>query len=98
MINLTNDDYLTVLIDAGKIEDGSTVFKPQGDVDYVLCTEKPSFNSIIYTDTRRYGTNKGMVYLKHSNGKYYAYPKNKPLRVRVDKYDLQRIIDESCEY
>lgn len=98
MIDLHNDSYITVLIEAGKILDGTTVYKPAGDVGYILCTEEPNFTSIIYTDTKRYGKGKGMVYLKHSNDKYYAYPKNKILRVRVDKYDLQRIIDATSEY
>lgn len=98
MINLNKNDYINVLVEASKITDGTIVYKPMGDVAYILCTEEPTFSSIIYTDTRRYGTSKGMVYLRHDNDKYYAYPANKSLRVRIDKYDLQRIIDESSEY
>ncbi len=97
MIDLNNDSYITVLIEAGKILDGTKVFKPSGDVDYILCTQKPNSNCIVNNDIKRYGKG-GKVYLKHSNNKYYAYPKNKLLRVRIDKYDLQRIIDDTSEY
>lgn len=98
MINLSNDNYIDVLIQAHKVSDGTTVYKPAGDVEYTLYTENPASGSIIHTDTRRHGTNNGMVYLKHANGKFYSYPKNKALRVRIYKYDLQRLIDETCEY
>ena len=98
MIDLNNDTYITVLIEAGKILDGTFVYKPSGDVRYILCTEEPDSNCIVNTDTKRYGRGGGKVYLKHSNNKYYAYPKKKLLRVRIDKYDLQRIIDNTSEY
>ena len=98
MIDLNNKDYITVLIEASRIEDGTIVYKPTGDIQYRLYVDEPGYGSVINTDIRRYGTRNGMVYLMHDNGKYYAYPKNKFLRVRIDKYDLQRIIDETSEY
>lgn len=98
MIDLHNDSYISMLIEAGKILNGTKVYKPSGDVDYILCTDEPDFYSIIVSDRNRYGKHVEVVYLKHSNDKYYEYPKNKLLRVRIDKYDLQRIIDETSEY
>ncbi|QXO11218.1 hypothetical protein pEaSNUABM19_00072 [Erwinia phage pEa_SNUABM_19] len=97
MIDLNKTDYVTILIEAAKILDGTLVQKPTGEVIYTLETEKPN-KTYAYNDWGRYEKEYGMVYLKHENGVYYSYPKNKMLKVTIYKYDLQKYIDETCEY
>lgn len=98
MINLQDDNYITILIEASKIGEGTLVYKPVGDVEYTLVKNEPVESWKIKTDYRRYGRNCDFVYLLHESGYYYIYPANKVLRVVVYKYDLQKYIDDTSEY
>lgn len=97
MIDLSNIDYVTVLIEAGRIEEGTEVQKPSGEVLYTLTHIKPPAN-LLRTNYARYGRNTEIVYLKHSNGLCYHYPADLKLKVKIYKYDLQKEIDDTCEY
>lgn len=97
MIDLSGIDYITVLIEAGRIEEGSIVQKPTGEVLYKLTYKKPE-QHLIRSIYRRYGRDVDIVYLRHDNGIYYQYPVDLKLKIRVYKYDLQKEIDDTCEY
>lgn len=97
MIDLNGEDYVTVLIEAGRIEEGTVVKKPTGECEYVLTYHEPA-SHLVRTNYNRYGRNEKMVYLEHSNGIYYHYPAKLKLKVDIYKYDLQKEIDDTCEY
>lgn len=97
MIDLTNIDYVTVLVPAGRIEEGTIVQKPSGEVFYTITHEKPP-QHLLRTNYNRYGRDSDMVYLRHDNGICYHYPSDLMLKVRMYKYDLQKEIDDTCEY
>jgi len=97
MIDLTNIDYVTILVPAGRIEEGTVVQKPSGEVLYTITHEKPQ-QHLLRTNYNRYGRDSDMVYLRHDNGICYHYPADLMLKVRMYKYDLQKNIDDTCEY
>ena len=97
MIDLSGVDYITVLVDAGRIEEGSIVQKPAGEVEYTITHVKPP-QHLLRTNYNRYGRDCEMVYLRQANGLCYHYPADLKLKVRMYKYDLQKEIDDTCEY
>lgn len=97
MIDLNGENYVTVLVEAGRIMEGTEVRKPMGDVPYTIHFEEPERN-LRRTNFARYGRETKVVYLMHENGIYYDYPMDQLLKITVYKYDLQNLIDETCEY
>ncbi|EBS4516676.1 hypothetical protein DQT32_04610 [Salmonella enterica subsp. enterica serovar Braenderup] len=97
MIDLNGENYVTVLVEAGRIMEGTEVRKPMGDVPYTIHFEEPPRN-LRRTNYNRYGRDTQMVYLLHECGIYYDYPMDQLLKLTVYKYDLQNLIDETCEY
>lgn len=97
MINLDSEDYITIIIEAGRVEEGTVVQKPCGEVLYTLTYIEPE-RHLLRTNYARYGRDTEMVYLQHSSGLYYHYPVEYLLKVKIYKYDLQKEIDDTCEF
>lgn len=97
MIDLNGENYVTVLVEAARIKEGTEVRKPMGDVPYTIYFNEPP-RHLRRTNYARYGRDTQVVYLMHENGIYYDYPIEQLLKITVYKYDLQHLIAETCEY